>query len=277
MRISVLLRSLLFLLLCLVVSGIVVAQEVNPEATSTPVDRSEPTWDGTYRRIQMPILMYHYVSALPGDADEVRTDLTLSPDLFRAHMDALFYQGFTPVSLYDLDNALLTGMPLPAKPVILTFDDGYTDHYTNVFPVLKQYGFTATFFIITGTADASDPAYLSWAQINEMSAAGMDMEPHTKTHADLRSRDYDFLVYQMLGSIESLQAYIGKIPHMFSFPIGHYDDSTLAVAQSLSIWRAVTTENGFLITTDNRFELPRLRIHDYTGVTGLLQLVRGIF
>jgi peptidoglycan/xylan/chitin deacetylase (PgdA/CDA1 family) len=266
-----------FLLIYFLLFSVSFAQDATTEPTTAPTAITEPAWDGTYRRIQMPILMYHYVSDLPEDADEVRTDLTISPALFHAHMDALFYQGYTPVSLYDLDNALLTGMSLPAKPVVLTFDDGYIDHYTNVFPVLKQYDFTATFFVITGTADAADPVHLSWAQISEMSAAGMDMEPHTKTHADLRSRDYDFLVYQMLGSIESLQAYTGKTPHMFSYPIGHYDDLTLAVAGSLSIWRAVTTENGFLITTDNRLELPRLRIHDFTGVTGLLQLVRGIF
>ncbi|MEP7293414.1 MAG: polysaccharide deacetylase family protein, partial [Chloroflexota bacterium] len=88
-------------------------------------------------------------------------------------------------------------------------------------------------------------------------------------------RDQDFLIYEMLGSIESLQAYTGKTPHMFSYPVGHYDDATLAVARSLPIWRAVTTDNGDLLTTDNRLELPRLRIHDYTGVTGLLQMLGG--
>lgn len=272
-------RIILFFLVGCLCSGVALAQdsELTSESTSESTEGAQPAWDGTYRRIQMPILMYHYVSDLPEDADDVRTDLTLAPDVFRAHMDALFYQGFTPISLYDLDDALQTGEPLPAKPVVLTFDDGYLDHYTNVFPVLQQYGFTATFFIITSMADESNPAHLSWAQITEMSSAGMDMEPHTKTHPDLRARDYDFLVYQMLGSIESLQAYTGKTPHMFSYPIGHYDEATLAVARTLPIWRAVTTDNGFLVTTDNRLELPRLRIHNFTGVTGLLQLVRGIF
>jgi peptidoglycan/xylan/chitin deacetylase (PgdA/CDA1 family) len=217
--------------------------------------------------------MYHYVSDLPEDADDVRTDLTLSPQLFRAHMDTLFYQGFTPVSLYDLDTALLNGTELPPKPVILTFDDGYSDHYTNVFPVLKAYDFTGTFFIITSTADAGDPAHLTWVQIQEMANAGMDMESHTKTHPDLRARDFDFLVYQMLGSMESLQAYTGRASHMFSYPVGRYDDATLSVAGSLPIWRAVTTANGARHTTDNRLELSRLRIHNFTGVTGLLELL----
>jgi peptidoglycan/xylan/chitin deacetylase (PgdA/CDA1 family) len=268
--------TLLFLLVALFAASVVLAQDAETTQESTPAAlETEPVWDGTYRRMAVPILMYHYVSELPADADDVRTDLTISPDLFRAHMEALFYQGYTPISLYDLDNALLTGEQLPPKPVVLTFDDGYIDHYTNVFPVLEEYGFTGTFFIITSTADEANPAYVSWAQIAEMSSAGMDMESHTKTHPDLRSRDNDFLVYEMLGSIESLSAYTGKTPHMFSYPIGRYDDATLSVAQSLPIWRAVTTQNGYLMTTDNRLELPRLRIHNFTGVTGLLEILRG--
>ncbi len=257
----------LLVIICLITCGAALAQmPVVPE-------RAAPAWDGTYRRIRVPILMYHYVSDLPEDADATRTDLTITPDNFHAHMDYLFYQGYTPISLYALDDALLTGSVLPAKPVVLTFDDGYVDHYTNVLPVLEQYGYRATFFIITGTADANNPEHLSWAQIREMAEAGMDMESHTKTHPDLRERGYDFLIYQLLGSMESLQAFTGKTPHMFAYPVGQYDDAALGVLKMLPVWRAVTTERGVYETTDNRLELPRLRIHHQTGVAGLAQIL----
>lgn len=254
---------------CLLIAGAALAQT----ATPTISDRAESTWDGTYRRIRAPILMYHYVSDLPDDADEYRTDLSISPEMFQAHMDALYTRGYTPISLYDLDDALLTGTPLPDDPVVLTFDDGYLDHYTNVLPVLKRYDFTGTFFVITGTADAGDPAHLSWTQIGQMAQAGMDMESHTKNHPDLRGRDYDFLVYQLLGSAESLQAYTGRASHILAYPGGRYDDAVLSVLATLPVWRAVTTEPGVLHTTDNRLEMPRQRIHNYTGVAGLLSLL----
>ncbi|MFN8447911.1 MAG: polysaccharide deacetylase family protein [Anaerolineae bacterium] len=257
------------LTVCLLVTGAALAQTTTPAAP----DRVEAAWDGTYRRIRAPILMYHYVSDLPDDADEYRTDLSISPELFQAHIDALYTRGYTPVSLYDLDDALLTGTPLPDSPVVLTFDDGYIDHYVNVLPVLNRYDFTGTFFVITGTADAGDPAHLSWAQIRQMADAGMDMESHTKTHPDLRGRDYDFLVYQLLGSAESLQAYIGRAPHILAYPGGRYDDAVLSVLATLPVWRAVTTEPGVLHTTDNRLEMPRQRVHNDTGVTGLLYLL----
>ena len=234
---------------------------------------SQPDWDGTYRRIYVPILMYHYVSELPEDADAYRIDLSISPQLFRAHMDYLFFEGYTPISLYDLDRALVDGVPLPAKPVILTFDDGYSDHYLHVFPVLREYGFTGTFFVITGTADAGASQYLTWEQIREMAGAGMDMESHTKSHFDLRGRPYDMLVYELLGSLESLEAYTGKPSAMFCYPVGRYDSGVFAVLESLGIRRAVTTERGVWHTTDNRLLLPRLRITGNMGVAGLAQLL----
>ncbi len=241
------------------------AQEVPP---------ADPRWDGTYRRIHVPILMYHYVSVPPEGADEYRVDLSLSPDIFRQHVDYFFYQGYTPISLYDLDRALLTGTTLPAKPVILTFDDGYADHYSTVFAALQTRNFGATFFVITGRVDANDPAYLTWEQIAEMSAAGMDMEMHTKTHPDLRNRSYDYLVYELLGSSESLGAYTPREPRMFAYPLGNYDEAVLSILQSMQVRRAVTTESGALHTSDNRLEVSRLRIRNTTGIAQLEALLQ---
>lgn len=228
----------------------------------------------TLRRIHVPILMYHYVSELPPHADSIRQGLTVTPAIFQAHMKFLHDHGYTTISLYDLNDALTKGTKLPPKPIILTFDDGYIDAYTNVFPVLKQYGFIGTFFIITSRPDANDPAYLSWPQITEMSQAGMSMEPHTKDHLDLRQRDHDFLIYQMKGSIESLTAYTGKTPHMFSYPVGHYDASVLQVARELDVWIAVTTANGDLQTTSGRLHAARLRISGNMSVDGLAAMLR---
>jgi peptidoglycan/xylan/chitin deacetylase (PgdA/CDA1 family) len=211
---------------------------------------------------------------LPADADATRVQLTVEPNMFRAHLRYLEENGYNTISLYQLEAALLYGTPLPPRPVILTFDDGYIDHYTNVFPALKERAFIATFFVITGRADTNDPAYLNWSQISEMAAAGMSMESHTKTHRDLRERDYDFLVYELLGSLESLGAHTTTPPHMFAYPVGHYDDLTLTVLSELPVWRAVTTENGTLHTTDNRLLVPRVRINGDTSVGALASLLQ---
>jgi peptidoglycan/xylan/chitin deacetylase (PgdA/CDA1 family) len=234
-----------------------------------------PGWDGTLRRIRVPVLMYHYVGDLPTNADRIRTDLTVSSSLFRAHLQYLQTQRFTPISLYQLEAALQQGAPLPIRPIVLTFDDGYIDHYSNVFPALQSLGYTGTFFIITSRPDANDSRYISWAQIREMSANGMSMEAHTKNHAELDQRDYDFLVYEMLGSMQSLEAYTGVMSHMFAYPVGRYDETTLQVAAQLPIWRAFTTELGSFHTTDNRFEMGRIRIHNTTTVGQLEFLLQN--
>jgi peptidoglycan/xylan/chitin deacetylase (PgdA/CDA1 family) len=258
---------------CVVLTGILLAFAHITLAADGPLPGTGG--DGTLRRIHVPILMYHYVSPLPADADDIRIGLTVAPDVFRAQMERLRAEGYETVSLYDLNAALLWGAPLPPQPVILTFDDGYSEHYTTVFPVLRELGFTATFFVITGRQDAGDPAYMTWAQIKEMAAAGMSMEPHTKSHRDLRDRDHDFLVYEMLGSRESLEAHNSGAARMFSYPAGRYDALTLQTGAELGFWRAVTTQPGTLHTTDNRLELPRVRVNPDTGVIGLLRLVRG--
>ena len=234
----------------------------------------KPIQGNTLRRLRVPILMYHYVSELPSGADNIRRGLTVTPELFKQHMQYLHDQGYTTISLYDLNDALTKGTALPPKPIILTFDDGYSDAYANVFPVLKQFGFVGTFFIITSRPDANDPAYMTWSQIKEMSDAGMSMEPHTKDHLDLRQRDHDFLIYQIQGSIESLSAYTGHIPHMFAYPVGHYDKAALKVAKELDIWIAVSTANGDTETTSGRLHLPRLRISGNMSAQGFAAMLR---
>lgn len=229
--------------------------------------------DGTIRRIRVPILMYHYVSPLPPQSDNIRTGLTISPDIFRAHIEFLESEGYETVSLYEINNALEYGTPLPEKPIVLTFDDGYTDHYQYVFPVLKEYGYIGTFFTIAGFTDNNNPNHLSWEQIEEMASAGMNIESHTKTHSTLANRDYDFLVWEIIGSIESLETHTGKRPLIFSYPVGKYDEDTLKMLESTSITRAVTTEYGTYHTLHDALLSPRLRITGDMGVAGLRHLL----
>jgi peptidoglycan/xylan/chitin deacetylase (PgdA/CDA1 family) len=229
--------------------------------------------DGTLRRIRVPILMYHYISEPPPGADAYRIELSITPDIFRAHMQYLEDEGYTPVSLYDLDAALIRGAALPAKPVILTFDDGHIDHYTNVFPILKEYGFTATFFVITARLDERNADYINWEQAEEMATTGMNIEPHTKNHFDLRNRNRDFLVYEVLGSIESVAAHLENQPTMFSYPAGRYDENTLDLIAEANIRRAVTTQPGSFHTTHNQLEVKRLRITGNMSVAGLSYLL----
>ncbi len=245
----------------------------NPDADSSTQD-VDNTGDGTLRRIHVPILMYHYIEDLPADADEIRTDLTVSPALFKDHLSYLAENGYETISFGDLHKALYYGAALPSKPVILTFDDGYDNHYTQAYPSLSEFGFTGTFFVITGFLDEQRQGYMTWQQAKEMADAGMTIASHTKTHPDLRQRSYEYLTYQILGSMESIAAHTGTSPVVFSYPVGRYDQAVLDVVAQTSLWFAVTTQAGSLITTDNPFEMPRVRIHNTTSTAALARLLQ---
>lgn len=237
-----------------------------PTPTPTPMPLPEET--------DVPILMYHYVSELPGDADVYRRDLTVSPAAFDAQMEYLDETGYHPVTLTDVYMYLAEGYPLPDKPVVLTFDDGYRDAYEVVFPRLLEYGFPGTFFVLATPAHYESEAYLTWTQMKEMSDAGMDIQAHGRDHVDLRGRSYDFLVYQVLGISEAIAHHTDRVPRFFCYPSGRWDEDVIDVLESAGYWGAVTTEWGTTHTYEDLFVMPRLRVRggmnlaDFAAILG---------
>jgi len=229
-----------------------------PTATPTPI---LPTPDGVSRQVRVPILMYHHIADPPLDADAFRRDLSVSPDRFYEQLRYLKEQGYQTISLDDLALHLTRGTPLPAKPIILTFDDGYADAYTHAFRLLKRFGYTGTFFLITAPIDNNDPEHLSWAEVEEMHAAGMEFEPHSYNHPDMTNRGYQFVVFQILASKEAIEARTGVKCRFFAYPTGRYDQFIVDVLRSAYFWGAVVTEQGATHTADELFTLRRVRIH----------------
>ena len=217
--------------------------------------------------------MYHYVSEPPADADIYRRDLSVTPANFEAQLAWLRGQGYTSITLADLVYHLALGWPVPDKALILTFDDGYRDNYTNAFPLLKRYDYVGTFFLVTQPIDNGDPAYLSWDMVEAMHQAGMDFQPHSYRHFDLRDKDVDFLVYEIVGPKEAIEARTGQTVRFFSYPSGSYDDLTIAVLRSAYFWGAVTTEQGATHASDGLFELQRIRVRGRHTLEDLAELI----
>ncbi len=257
--------------------GVAVALPADVPAATAPrsgIELDGGGWDGTLRRIGVPILMYHYISIPPDEEDVYRVDLSVRPEDFRDQMRYLAAAGYTPISLYDLNLALRWGTPLPPRPVVLTFDDGYRDAYEQAFPILQEFGFTATFFVITARLDAGDPAHMSWAQAEDMAAAGMSIESHTKEHPNLIGRDSDFLLYQITGSLESIAAHTGQPARFFCYPAGRWDEAVLEALRAQGVWAAVVTEGGVDHTTDGLLLLRRVRVSGETDLSTFAALVR---
>ncbi|GAB4448074.1 MAG: hypothetical protein Kow0031_30610 [Anaerolineae bacterium] len=230
-----------------------------PTETFTPTPPPTPRNSGGYSA-GVPILMYHYLSDPPPGADAIRRDLSVSPAQFEAQLAYLKEQGYQTISMQQLSYALSQGRPLPPKPIILTFDDGYRDAYTYAFPLLQKYGFTATFFVFTQVIDEYNVDFLTWEMVTEMHRAGMEFGSHSYRHSDLTNRSVDFLVYEILGSKEAIEERIGEPVRFFCYPSGRYDDLTIQVLNSANFWGAVTTQWGTSQSYADRFEMPRLRM-----------------
>lgn len=256
------------------------AETVTPETpgTETPVPAIVPVPaiavpDGTERSLHVPILMYHYLSVPPADADIYRRDLSVTPDLFAKQLDRIAAEGYTVISLYDLYSALVSGAPLPEKPVVITFDDGYRDAYENAFPILREHGMKATFFVLTDFMDENRPEYLTWDMAREMLAAGMSIESHGRNHVSLEGKDHDYLVWQALGSLQTIQYELGVAPRFVSYPAGEYDQNTIDIFRSANFLGGVTTEQGATHASNDLFELTRVRVRGSTTPDDLSKLL----
>ena len=230
----------------------------SPSATAVVLPTLET--DVPNRRLRLPILMYHYIEPWPADASDIRKGLTVRPEDFTAQVAYLHDHGYVTVSLYELMAALRTGTALPPNAVILTFDDGYRSLMDYAVPELNRYGYRGTVFVITELIDREFEAYLTWPQVEALYAQGWKIEPHTKTHDELAGEDRDFQLYQMLGSLQTVEAHIGVRPRFFCYPAGKYDDVTLRLAHELNLWGAVTTTPGRWHSLADQYTLSRVRV-----------------
>lgn len=168
--------------------------------------------------IDVPIFMYHQVlPELP--ADEFDAALTVTNAALDEQLSYLACAGYTPITMQQLFDAFDGRAALPQKPVILAFDDGWADHYANAFPILQAHGMVGSFAIVTGLVDAGGP-YMTWSQIEEMSAAGMEMTSHTVSHIDLGTSDDATDVDQITTSKADIESHTGKTVDYFVYPAG---------------------------------------------------------
>lgn len=247
-----------------------------PSTQTAPPDaaaRPSLVWDGQPRSVRLPVLMYHYLSVPPEDANTYRLDLSVSPALFARHLDRIQAEGYTTISLYDLQAHLWQGAPLPEKPVILTFDDGYRDNYTNAFPLLRERGMIATIFVVTDFMDEERPEYMTWEMAREMLAAGISIESHGRNHMSLKNRDNDHLVWQALGSLETIEAELGVRPRFIAYPAGEFDENTIAIFASANYWAGYTTIQGATHSNEDPFRRYRVRVRGSTEPDELIRLL----
>jgi len=210
------------------------------------------------KELVLPILMYHYIRDYYNFHDQVGINLSVSPKNFRAQLDCLNKLGYKTVTFNDL---LYNN--LPAKPIILTFDDGYKDFYTTAFKELKKRHMKAVIYIIVNKINA--PGYLSLAELQELSNNNIEIGDHTWSHPDLRTLDNKKLIWEITVS-KILLSFLFKKPILsLAYPSGKYDEPVVALVKKAGYNYAVTTNPG-LANFYNNLTLNRLRILNNTNL-----------
>lgn len=243
-------------------------------SSAVPPASREIEWDGTLRRMRVPVLMYHYVSAPPANSGDIRRDLSVSPENFRDQMKLLKEKGFNTITPDQLAGALLRGDKLPRNPILLTFDDGYEDAYKVAFPILKEFGFTGTFFVITGFIDEQRSGHITWAMAKEMVDGGMAIQSHSRTHKDMRGRAPEWLVDEIVPPRDQIEKNTGVQPRFFCYPSGGYDNTAIRELRSAGFIGGFTTNDGTYMYTDNMMRIPRVRIRGTTTLAQFEHLIR---
>lgn len=178
-----------------------------------------PTLHPDALNARVPIMMYHDILF----KKEVIYDLT--PEELRQHFERIKSNQMTPISLDHLIAHLRTGSPLPAKPILLTFDDGYGGHYQYAYPLLKKYGYPAVFSIHTNSVGVNvGRTHVSWQDLKTMANDPLvTIASHSKTHPALTKLSDQKLAQEVVDSKKILESKLDRPVKYFTYPYGNYD------------------------------------------------------
>lgn len=206
--------------------------------------------------VNLPVLMYHHIQPADQAAAKSQTNLTVTPETFRSHLEYLRSKTYNLISPTQLAAFFTAGTPLPPKSVLLTFDDAYADFAAYAAPILQEFGFPTTVFTPTGLLD--NPDYLSWSDLSRLSG-NFHFGNHTWSHKNVATTIE--VIRNEISLADTQLADRGfNSPKIFAYPYGLANANAQAVLQDLSYQLAFTTQPGRILCTKQRLALPRLRI-----------------
>jgi peptidoglycan/xylan/chitin deacetylase (PgdA/CDA1 family) len=227
------------------------------------------------RSIDLPVLMYHRVGRLPYQPTPTSTKLTVQPAVFKAQMEWLARHGFHAITVAQLYAALERRKPLPSRPVLITFDDGYRDVLHYAAPVLRRLGMPAVAFIITDRVSGPDPSFLTWPQLRDLERDGFTIGSHTVHHLPLPSLPAAQVLAELTQSRATLERHLGTAVAWFAYPDGAENASVVQLVRKAGYRLAFTTQTGFTQYAREPLLLHRDEIPRSDGLAGFAALLNS--
>ena len=214
------------------------------------------------RAVDMPILVYHHI--VPGHSGADHLSLFASPEAFEQQLRTLRDNGYQSISFDDLADCLEYGLPLPERPVIISLDDGWENQFQYGFPLLQKYGFSATFYVVSGYLGGQN--FMTVEQLKTMIAAGMTIGDHTRSHPALPTiASPQRLAEEISGSKSWLEERLHVPITTFAYPYGSYSAATVALVKAAGYRTARTVDSGTHYTVGDLETLAAIVYPEFAG------------
>ena len=215
-------------------------------------------------QIKIPIIMYHYVEYVKDIGDFIRKRLSINPYVFESQLATLNENHYTTYFVKDIPDILDGKINYSTRSAILTFDDGYEDFYTDVFPLLKKYQIKATVYIICDFIGRK--GFLNPQEIKELAASDLvEIGDHTMDHFYLKQALLKTADEQIINCKKELEENYGITVKTFAYPYGAFAPETIELIRQLGFTAAVSVISGTEQSNQNLFYLSRIRAGQFSG------------
>lgn len=189
--------------------------------------------------IKIPILLYHdFVTTVP-DSDPDNFNYINTPQSFEENIKTLLEEGYTVISMEQLNEAYKGNIELPSKPILITFDDGYYSNYEYIYPILQKYNVKASIFVITDKVgkEIDGIKYLGWDECLDMQNSGLvEIFSHSKKHVFYNKLPIREIRNDVKESYEIIEKHLGKKDlKVFAYPYGAYTNDTVRTLKNNGI------------------------------------------
>jgi peptidoglycan/xylan/chitin deacetylase (PgdA/CDA1 family) len=234
-------------------SGAPGSADPGPGPSLAPIATLPPDPPAGAAALRVPVLIYHKV--VP-NADPAASDYQMTPALMESQLCLLAARGWRTITARELGERLASSLPPPQRTVVITLDDGTGDHLANAYPILRRYGFSATFFVIAGFVGTD--GYLTWDQVRTLRDGGMEIGSHSTHHPRMSEISAAGAATEVRTAQEMIGRQLGAQPVTFAYPGGAYNDTAVAAVRDAGLLAAFTTAVGRSATWADRLTIPRV-------------------